>query len=362
MISTPFNTVRSSAGPRCAVQRDGKQSAIAAIDHSLTTATTFGPASPMLWLSLFAMMVIPFCTPAMVVAQSGRKQQEVETVRGVVKSTERKGKTVRLKIQKEEGEELDLQVGAGSKVQFALVAKGDRDFFKPGVRFQTTATMVNNQLIGREFVVFDGIAPVGVTTQDQSRQDVFEVTGVVIQSGEDGLAANIGPAFGNQTIAFEKGVGLHVQVRTANAELIPADAKIVIEGLMRGQKFQPMRAQVELTTYLDVEKVFPSKKAPKPKVAKSKTKGTGAAKGATPPVAQDPFGLNSGDKPKTDEKPGTEKPDTDKPAEGTPTNAAEKPADDAPKSGEQPKADAPADTKPDAPKPTVSVPLPPAKP
>ncbi|MFN0054294.1 MAG: hypothetical protein ACKV0T_19130 [Planctomycetales bacterium] len=269
------------------------------------------------WLPgvLAALLLVPAAVSAQ--GAKGKKGAEAEKVLGKITELERKGKSVTLTIDKEEGGTLEVLVTP--KMKCTVTGKGDASFFQSKAWVSSEKVVsANKELFGHQFTVHFDPPPAAQCRPDPKAAEVYLVSGRVVNATDEALTLDCGAAGGTRKINFEKTAPLEVTVQSNDTDLIVEGAVVEVEGTARGTKFQTSRLSVQLDkplTLADVQAASgQDKKGAKTKTAAKGGKKTAKGKGDDPegePVtdANDPFGLlgkKDGDKgaqPKKADKP-----------------------------------------------------------
>jgi hypothetical protein len=266
------------------------------------------PAGFLRTLALAGLIVIPLSSGDLS-AQGGKakKGQEVEKFAGKVTEIEKKGKAVRLVIEKEAGGNLDLLVTP--KLKVVVTGKGDQSLFQTRTWVSSESlVLANNELFGRQFTVHYGNAPPPQCRPDPKASDVYLMSGQIVAVSEEALTLHCGRERENVKVAFEKGAAVEIAVSSNNPEFFTEGAAVGVEGTTHNGKFLPSQLTMVLEKPLTADDLLTlagDKKATKAKPAANPRGNKKGPKTTIEPVegepigsASDPFGVlgDKGDK------------------------------------------------------------------
>ncbi|WP_339908406.1 hypothetical protein [Symmachiella dynata] len=179
------------------------------------------------------------------------KPDPANTLSGKIKSVEKKGRTLVLSIETEDGETVEQLL----TTRTPLVIKGDGDsgFLQRGAVVYTKAYQTKDKkLFGKEFKVYlDGSRFRGV--KKGKTDEVLEVMGVITQLDKEQMAINIGRG-GPGIVQLEE--GYQVKIESANHALIVPGAGVVLTGRPTRGRFKATGVEVNLEKPLTAEKYF----------------------------------------------------------------------------------------------------------
>lgn len=263
------------------------------------------------------LLIVAVMLPASALAQTkSKKSADSEKILGKIASVEKKGKTAKLSITKDDGGDT-LEISILPKTVFAVVAPGDTSFLMKSLYVSGKALKNNDKLLLDALTVYVGIKPELKFAQDPDSQSECDLCGLITDVGQDALTVDVGGTVGLVQVVVP--ATAKVTVNSGDAALASEGNPVVLEGATRLGKFLPSKVTITLDKPLKVEDVLgndKSKTASKTKTstakttAKSKTtktKDDAATEGDAQAPAADPFGLikkkDTKSKAKTSDKP-----------------------------------------------------------
>jgi hypothetical protein len=230
-----------------------------------------------------------------------RKGSEHETLSGTVTHVEKKGKTVTLSIETEDGRTIPVLVSP--RLKLSITGPGDLSLIQPrGIVSSEKIVKSNNELFGHEFIRYVGVgnAPFPGLKQKQGAADWYQICGVVASIDDKSVTLNLGPAGGMKKVSFEEGMELEVTVNANDPDLVAVGSKVELEGITRGTRFTPSKLTVTLEKPLtadDLQAAGNDKKSSKAKASsarggkKAGKSKTGEPADASADTPADPFGV-----------------------------------------------------------------------
>lgn len=286
-----------------------------------------------------AVLLTALLIPGIAAAQTkSKKSADSEKVLGKIASVEKKGKTAKLSVTKDDGGDT-LEISILPKTVFAVVAPGDTSFLVPNQYISGKALKNNDRLLLDALTVYVGIKPEFKCVPDPDSASEYDVCGIITAVDKDFTTVDFGGTVGAVQVVIP--ATARVTVNAADAALAPEGAPVVLEGTTRSGKFLPAKVTVTLETPLKAEDVLDkSKTASKSKTAAAKTAKTKTTKSKDDAPTEggeattaDPFGLikkkDTKGKSKTTDKAAdktdskdAEKKDADKPSDKKPATSS----------------------------------------
>lgn len=223
------------------------------------------------------------------------KKVAEETVTGTLDVVEKKGKTAKITVKREDGDELEVMLTP--KMRLMIEGAGDRDCLRPNTVVECDATMSNNLFFSSVFRVYVGAGQPQVGAQrDPMAPDQYRLIGQVLAVDETGMMFNLGPqGGGQQRLNFDNGQVSKVTIVSADVNFLEEGLDVELTGLMRAGKLLPSSIKVARKEAFAADDLFTnSKTAARSKSAAAKT---AVAKKSKPgsegdaPAGADPFGV-----------------------------------------------------------------------
>ncbi len=179
------------------------------------------------------------------------KPDPANSLSGKIKSVEKKGRTLVLSIETENGETVEQLLT--TRTPLVIKGAGDSGFLRPGAVVYTKAFQSKEKkLFGKEFSVYlDGSRFRGV--KKGKTAEILEVIGVITQVDNKQIAINIGRGAPG-VVELEK--DYKVNIETADHALITPGADIVLTGRPIRGRFKATAVEVNLEKPLDSAKYF----------------------------------------------------------------------------------------------------------
>jgi len=215
------------------------------------------PGQAMRYIAITAGLVavaIQAAAPA-VAQDKDAKRDLANSLTGKIKSVEKKGRTLVLSIETENGETIEQLLTTRTPV--IIKGAGDSGFLRPGVVVYTKAFQnKEKKLFGKEFKVYlDGSRYRGA--KQGKTPEILEVIGLIAQVNKEQVTLNIGRG-GPGILQLEK--DYKVNVESANRALIAAGATITLTGKPARGRFKATAVEINLEKPLDSEKYFAAQK------------------------------------------------------------------------------------------------------
>jgi hypothetical protein len=230
------------------------------------------------------------------VACAQTKKVAEETVNGTLGTVEKKGKTAKITVSRDDGDNLEVMLTP--KMRLMIEGAGDRECLRPNTVVECDATMSNNLFFSSVFRVYVGLGQPQVGAQrDPMAPDQYKLIGQVLAVDETGLMVNLGPQGGGQKrLNFDNaGQVSKVTVVSSDVNFLEEGQDIELTGLMRAGKLLPASIKVTRKEPFTADDLFTnSKTAAKSKAAAAKTaasKKTKAGADGDTSAGADPFGV-----------------------------------------------------------------------
>jgi hypothetical protein len=220
--------------------------------------------------AVFFAVALQAAVPAVAQAKDA-KPKPSNSLTGKIKTVEKKGRTLVLSIETENGETTEQILTTRTPV--IIKGAGDSGFLRPGAVVYTKAFQNKaKKLYGKKFIVYlDGSRFRGA--KPGKTPEILEVIGPIVQMNKEQITLNIGRS-GPGIVQLEK--GYKVNIESADRELIVAGATVELTGKPARGRFRATAVEVTLTDPLDSAKYFADRKDA-PKRSRKRSRATRSA-------------------------------------------------------------------------------------
>jgi hypothetical protein len=248
------------------------------------------------WAALVAVTLMWLSPGDAGIAQAQSKKVAEETVSGTLAAVEKKGKTAKITVKRDDGDDIELTLTP--KMRLMIEGPGDRECLRPNTVVECEAVVSNSLFFSSSFRVHVGQgAPQVGAQRDPQVAEQYKLSALVTGVDETGLMLNLGPQGGGQKrLNYDNGVVSKVVVVTSDVNFLEEGMEVELTGLMRAGKLLPSSIKATRKEPFKVDDLFGN--------AKTATKGKATPKSAAAKKTKagadgeavgdaDPFGVMS---------------------------------------------------------------------